>query len=70
MRFKLLTELHLEFRSLTGGCTGSSESALVKMKLFEITCHGSFITGDFKCGTADDSDILDCDKYLITNTKF
>ena len=28
---KLLTKHHLEFLSLTGGCTGSSESTLVKM---------------------------------------
>ena len=28
---KLLTEHHLEFLSLKGGCTGSSESTLVKM---------------------------------------
>ena len=28
---KLLTEQHLEFLSLTEGCTGSSESTLVKM---------------------------------------
>ena len=28
---RLLTEQHLEFLSLTGGCTGSSESTLVKM---------------------------------------
>ena len=28
---KLLTEHHLEFLSLIGGCTGSSEIALVKM---------------------------------------
>ena len=31
MIVKLLTEHHLEFLSLKGGCTGSSESALVKM---------------------------------------
>ena len=34
MTVKLLTELQfniLEFLSLTGGCTGSSESTLVKM---------------------------------------
>ena len=31
MTVKLLTELHLEFLSLTGDCTGSSESTLVKM---------------------------------------
>ena len=34
---KLLTEHRLEFVSLKGGCTGSSESTLVKMQL----CRGS-----------------------------
>ena len=31
MIVKLLTEQHLELLSLKGGCTGSSESTLVKM---------------------------------------
>ena len=31
MIVKLLTEHHLEFLSLTGGCAGSSESTLIKM---------------------------------------
>ena len=31
MIVKLLSEHHLEFLSLTGGCRGSSESTLVKM---------------------------------------
>ena len=31
MIFKGLTEHHLEFLSLKGGCRGSSESTLVKM---------------------------------------
>ena len=31
MSFKLLTEKRLEFVSLKGGCTGLSESTLVKM---------------------------------------
>ena len=31
MTAKLLTEHHLEFLSLNDGCTGSSESTLVKM---------------------------------------
>ena len=31
MIVKLLTEHHLEFLSLKGGCTGQSESTLVKM---------------------------------------
>ena len=30
MTVKLLTEYHLEFLSLKGGCTGSSESTLAK----------------------------------------
>ena len=32
MSIKLLTEHDLEFLSLKGGCTGSSESTLVKMQ--------------------------------------
>ena len=32
MNVKLLTEHHLEFLSLKGGCIGSSESTLVKMQ--------------------------------------
>ena len=32
MTVKLLTEQHLQFSSLKGGCTGSSESILVKMQ--------------------------------------
>ena len=31
MIVKLLTKYHLEFPSLKGGCTGSSESTLVEM---------------------------------------
>ena len=31
MRVMLLTEHHLEFLSIKGGCTGSSESTLIKM---------------------------------------
>ena len=42
MIVKLLTEHHLEFLSLKGGCKASSESTLVK--LLEISCRGSFIT--------------------------
>ena len=33
MIVKLLTEHHLEFLSLKGGCIGSSESTLVKMSI-------------------------------------
>ena len=51
MRVKLLTEYHLEFLSLTGGYTGSSESTLVKMPhcwKSHVTAHMSgkgYITG-------------------------
>ena len=44
MTFKLLTEQHLEFLRLTGGCTGLSESTLVKLPhLLEITYRGSLL---------------------------
>ena len=39
MIVKLLTEHHLEFISLKGGCRGSSESTHVKF--LEISCRGS-----------------------------
>ena len=42
MTVKLLTEHHLEFLSLKGGCTGSSESTLVKMP----HCWKSHVTAD------------------------
>ena len=41
MSVKLLKEHHLEFLSLKGGCSGTSESVHVKM-LLEITCHGLY----------------------------
>ena len=46
MTVKLLIEDHLEFLSLhvIGGCTGSSESTLVKNPtLLEISCRGSYL---------------------------
>ena len=42
MTIKLLTEQHLEFLSLKGGCTGSSESIHVKMPycgISNVTAH-------------------------------
>ena len=41
MTVKLLNEHHLEFLSLKGGCTGSSESTLFKMP----HCWKSHATG-------------------------
>ena len=43
MSVKLLTENHLEFLSLKGGCAGSSESILVKM----LHCWKSHDTAHF-----------------------
>ena len=42
MSVKLLTEYHLKFLSLKGGCTGSCQSTLVKMPhcwKFQVTAH-------------------------------
>ena len=40
MTVKLLTEHHLEFLSLTGGCTGSSDfHSCQNTRLLEITCR-------------------------------
>ena len=44
MSVKLLTEHHLEFLSLKGGCTGSSESTLVKMP----RCWKSHFTANYE----------------------
>ena len=44
MIVKLLTEHHLEFLSLKGGCTGSSESTLVKMSICW-KCHAVALNG-------------------------
>ena len=51
MNIKLLTEHHLEFVSLKGGCTGSFESTLVKMP----HCWKSHFTALVKtcCGIPD-----------------
>ena len=44
MIVKLLTEHHLQFLSLKGGCRGLSESTNIKnATLLEISCHGSFL---------------------------
>ena len=46
MIVKLLTEHHLEFLPLKGGCRGSFESTLVKMS----NCWKSHVTAQFKYG--------------------
>ena len=46
MNIKLLTEHHLGVLSLKGGCTGSSESTLVKMS----HCWKSYVTAQMVWG--------------------
>ena len=48
MNVKLLTEQNLEFLSINGGCTGSSESTLVKMPhcwKLRVTAQMDYCTG-------------------------
>ena len=59
MIIKLLTEHHLEFLSLKGGCRGSSESTLVKMS----NCWKSHARAQFM--SSDSSNTLDQIKYFI-----
>ena len=49
MSVKLLTEHYLEFLSLKGGCTGSSESTLVKMP----HCWNSRVTAQLCAATRE-----------------
>ena len=49
MSAKLLTGHRLEFLSLKGGCTGSSESTLVKMPHCWKSHRGSFCGTHWKC---------------------
>ena len=58
LRFKLLTEYHLEFLSLEGGCTGLSESTLVKMS----HCWKSHVTAHIILSVPD----VPIDTYVMT----
>ena len=48
MSVKLLTEQHLEFLSLKGDWTGSSESTLFKIPHCWKLCRGSFVMNSRK----------------------
>ena len=52
MSVKLLTEYHLEFLSLKGGCTGSSESTRQNATLLEISCHCSLLFSVVNAGVS------------------
>ena len=62
MTVKLLTEHHLEFLSLKGGCSGSSESTHVKVphcwKLHALAQSASFFT-DFQNQINDITSYID-----------
>ena len=62
MIVKLLTELHLEFPSLKGGCRGSSESTHVKIP----HCWKSYALAQFYY----DDFILSCRIYLSLKFEF
>ena len=61
MSVKLLVELNLVFLSLTGGCTGSSESTLVKMS----HCWKSHVTAQIFLNTGPRVQSVTC---LATDT--
>ena len=54
MNVKLLTEHHLEFLSFKGGCTGLSESTLVKMP----HCWKSHVTAHVQMGGKKHDEML------------
>ena len=54
---KLLTEQHLTSQSLKGGCTGSSESTLVKMPHYwqsHVAAHLCYRKCYYRCTTTSD----------------
>ena len=61
MSVKLLTEHHLEFLSLKGGCTGSSESTLVKMS----NCWNSHVAAHFYTITCCYSNVEYCHSFAL-----
>ena len=60
MIIKLLTEHHLEFLSLKGGCRGSSESTLVKMS----NCWKSHAEAHLLFSGANDKSIVNSNSTL------
>ena len=73
MIVKLLTERHLEFLSLKEGCTGSSESTLVKMSncwkshaLAHFCLSGLLWVSRTICSNSDPSCLLSSDRKQNT----
>ena len=65
MIVKLLIEHHLEFLGLTGGCTDSSESTLVKMP----HCWKSHVTAQMVLQVIYDFNKLSLRKMLMLKLK-
>ena len=60
MSVKLLTEYHLEFLSLKGGCTALSESTLVKMP----HCLKLHATAQFSLKVAKHGSVVMVKQYI------
>ena len=69
MIVKLQTEHHLKFLSLKGGCTGSSESTLVKMPHCwesHVTAHKFILTLSLKARNMGESSFLfKCLEFIL-----
>ena len=61
MTVKPLTEHHLEYLSFKGGCTGSSESALVKMS----HCWKSHVAAHFAKSITRHEDLRDREILIL-----
>ena len=66
MNVDLLTEHHLEFLSLKGGCTGSSESTLVKIPhglKSHVTAHILLLTETQRTSADDRRQTMSADSF-------
>ena len=73
MSVKLLTEHHLEFLSLKGGCTGSSEYTLVKLPhcwKSHVMTHLLYSSAMYSLGSVCWLDICDSVNQATTNLAF
>ena len=69
MSVKLLTEHHLEFVSLKGGCTGSSESTLVEMQRWKSHVRAHIVKPVLSSHSKEDQKVFMTDYRLIMQAK-
>ena len=68
MRVKLLTEHNLEFLSLKRGCTGSSESTLVKMAhCWKPHVAAQMTPPEASCKSFEIVGVIDIAVYIVTH---